>query len=108
MFRLSTATFRNNTERIFNLNPKALSSVILTKYYLDIKSSRLRWASHVALWVKGKVHKGICRGNVREREHTRDLSIEGRTILKCIFNKWNGGKRTASIWLRMGRCVGLL
>jgi hypothetical protein len=30
-------------------------------------------------------------GDLRERDHLEDLSIDGRIILKCIFKKWNGG-----------------
>jgi hypothetical protein len=30
-------------------------------------------------------------GNLREREHLENLSIDGKIILKCIFKKWNGG-----------------
>jgi hypothetical protein len=48
------------------------------------------------------VHKGLWWGNLRERDHLEDPSIDGRIILKCIFRKWNGWGRTRLIWLRIG------
>jgi len=39
--------------------------------------------------VRREVHKGICWGNLRERDHLEDLNVNGRK-LKCIFKKWNG------------------
>jgi len=38
-----------------------------------------------------EVHKGFWWGNLRQRDHLEDPSIDGRIILKCIFMKWNGG-----------------
>jgi hypothetical protein len=30
-------------------------------------------------------------GQLREREHLEDPDIDGRTVLKWIFRKWDGG-----------------
>jgi hypothetical protein len=30
-------------------------------------------------------------GNLKERDHLKDLGVDGRTILKFTFKKWNGG-----------------
>ena len=38
----------------------------------------------------GEVHTGIWWGNLREGSHLSDLGVDGRIILKCIFEKWNG------------------
>jgi hypothetical protein len=40
---------------------------------------------------RGKVHTGFWWGNLRERAHLEDPSIDGRIILRCIFRKWGGG-----------------
>ena len=37
-----------------------------------------------------KVHTGFWRRDLRERNHLEDLDIDGRIILKLIFEKWNG------------------
>jgi len=37
------------------------------------------------------VHTGFWWWNLRERHHLEDLGTDGGIILKCIFNKWNGG-----------------
>jgi hypothetical protein len=34
---------------------------------------------------------GVCRGNLRERDHRGDPGLDGRIILRWIFWKWNVG-----------------
>jgi hypothetical protein len=36
---------------------------------------------------RGEVHTGFCWENLRERNHLKDLSIDGRIILKGIFKQ---------------------
>jgi len=40
--------------------------------------------------------------NLRERAHLEDSGIDGKTILRWIFRKWDVGAWTKSIWLRIG------
>jgi hypothetical protein len=40
----------------------------------------------------GKVHIGLWWGNPNEIENLEDIGVDGRTILKGIFKKWNGGE----------------
>ena len=47
-------------------------------------------------------------GNLRERDHFEDPSVDGRIILRWIFRKWDMGAWTGSIWLRIGTGGGLL
>jgi hypothetical protein len=42
-----------------------------------------------------------------ESNHLKDPEIDGRIILKCIFEKWDGAW-TRSIWLRTETGGGLL
>ena len=42
------------------------------------------------IWETGQVHTGFCWGYLKERDHMEDKGIDGRTILKWIFNKWVG------------------
>jgi hypothetical protein len=41
------------------------------------------------VWGTEEVHTGIWRGNVREIDNMEDLRVDGRIILKCIFEKWD-------------------
>jgi hypothetical protein len=56
-----------------------------------IKSRRLRWAGHVARKGRGEVHTGFWWGNLRERDHLEDPGVDGRIILKLIFERLDGG-----------------
>jgi hypothetical protein len=54
-----------------------------------IKSRRIRWAGHVARRRRGEVHVGSWCRNMEERCHLEDLGIDGSTILRWIFKKWD-------------------
>jgi hypothetical protein len=36
------------------------------------------------------VHTGVTWKNLREGDHVKDLDVDGRTILKWVFEKWDG------------------
>jgi hypothetical protein len=36
------------------------------------------------------VHTGFWCGDPRERDHLKDIKLDGRIILKCIFENWAG------------------
>jgi hypothetical protein len=56
-----------------------------------IKSSRMRWAGHVAhMGGGGEACTGFWWGNVRERDHWGDPGVDGRIILRGILRKWEG------------------
>jgi hypothetical protein len=46
------------------------------------------------------VHTGFWWGELKDRDHFKDLSIDGRIILKYILKKQNGRTWTGLIWLR--------
>ena len=57
-----------------------------------IKMRRMRWTGHVARFGgREEVHTGFWWGNLRDREHMEDPSVDGRIILRWIFRKWYGG-----------------
>jgi hypothetical protein len=60
------------------------------------------------LWETGERHREFWSGDLRKRDHLEDLDVDGRIILKWIFNKWDGEVRTGLIWLRIGAGGGLL
>jgi hypothetical protein len=53
------------------------------------------------------VHTGFWWGDLREGDHLGDPRVDGRIILKWIFNKWNGAW-TGLSWRRIGTGSELL
>jgi hypothetical protein len=37
---------------------------------------------------RGEVHTGFWWGNLRDKNRLKNLGVDGRIILKCIFEKW--------------------
>jgi hypothetical protein len=56
---------------------------------------------------KRAVHTGFWCGDLREGDHLGDPGVDGRIILKWLFNKWDGAW-TGLRWLRTGTGGGLL
>jgi hypothetical protein len=58
-----------------------------------IKSGRLRWVRHVTRLGnrKGEVRTGFWWGNLKKGDYLKDTGVDGRIILKWIFEKWDGG-----------------
>jgi hypothetical protein len=73
-----------------------------------IGSRRKRWAGHVARVEDRRVETVFWWGGLRERYHLEYLDIDGRMILKRIFNKCGGLAWTGLIWLRIGTVGGHL
>jgi hypothetical protein len=44
------------------------------------------------VWGRGEVHAGVWWGHMRERDHSYDLGVDGRIILKWILKKWDEGR----------------
>jgi hypothetical protein len=51
----------------------------------------MRWALNVACMRRVEVYTGFWWGNLREINKLEDLNVDGKIILKWIFNKWDGG-----------------
>jgi len=73
-----------------------------------IKSRRMRWAGRIACMGERRDIYRVLVGNMRERDHLGDASVDGRIILRLIFRKWDVGVRTGSSWLRIGTGSGHL
>jgi hypothetical protein len=52
--------------------------------------------------VRGDAYTGIWWGNLRERDHLGDPSVDGRITLKWIFWKWEFG--VSKIVLPSNKC----
>ena len=56
--------------------------------YVQSPDSMVEWkAGRVTHVAKNIVHTGFWLGNLRERYHLKDLSVDGRIILKWIFEE---------------------
>jgi len=62
-----------------------------------LRSSRMRWAGHVARMGEERGCIGSCWGNRREGDHWGDLGVDGWIILGRISRRWD-----MSIWSRLG------
>jgi hypothetical protein len=58
-----------------------------------IKSRRLRWTGHVARMEDRRDAYRVLVGKPEERNHLEDPGIDGRIILKCIFERLRGEYR---------------
>ena len=52
--------------------------------------------------------QGFSGGNLREGDHLEDSGVDGRIILKSIFERLVRGTWTGLIWLRIEIGSGLL
>jgi hypothetical protein len=50
---------------------------------------------------RGEAYTGFRYGNLRERDHLGDPGVDGKIILRWIFNKWNVEALTGLIWFRI-------
>jgi len=63
-----------------------------------------RWDGHGKwhVWGERRAVYRVLLGNMREREHLEDLSVDGSVMLKWTFKKWDGREWPGLIWLGMG------
>jgi hypothetical protein len=45
---------------------------------------------------------------MREIDHLEDLGVDGRIMLKWIFNRWDGEAWPELVWFGIGISCGLL
>ena len=72
------------------------------------KMRRMRWVGHVARVGERRGVYKVLVGKPEGKSHLEDLGIDGRIILRLIFQKWNVGVWTGSSWLRLGTGGGHL
>ena len=68
-----------------NLHNKELNDLYSSPNIVRVvKSGRMRWAGNVARTGEGQAYTGFRWGQVRERDHLEDPSVDGKVILKWI------------------------
>jgi hypothetical protein len=72
-----------------------------------IKSRRLRGAGHVVR-MEERFIQNFSGGNLKEGDNLEDPGVDGRIILKWIFDRLDEGAYTTSIWLRRDRWRALV
>jgi hypothetical protein len=73
-----------------------------------IKSSRKRWAGDVVHMERWEVRKIFWLESLKGREHSEDLGVEGRIVIKWILGKHCEKVWTGFIRFRSGTSGGLL
>jgi hypothetical protein len=73
-----------------------------------IRSRRIRWAGHVARMGERRSANRVLVGNLRERDHLKDLGVEDVDNSKNRFSRSEMGTWTQWSWLRRGTGGGLL
>jgi hypothetical protein len=51
---------------------------------------------------------GVLVGRAEKKNHSEGPGIDGSTILRCIFRKWDVGAWTGLMWFRIGTGGGLM
>jgi hypothetical protein len=52
--------------------------------------------------------KGLVGKNLKRRDHSEDLGVDGKIISERILGKQGGNMQTGCIWLRTGANSGIL
>jgi len=66
-----------------------------------IKSRRMKWAGHVARMGERTALHRVLVGKPEGKNRLVDPDVDGRIILRWIFEKWGVGVWTGSSWLRI-------
>ena len=83
--------------------------LLLTQYFSDHKIEKNEMGGICSAYgEEERSVQSLGGGNLRERNHLGDSTIDGRIILKWIFRKWDVGVWTGTRWLMIGTGGGHL
>ena len=68
----------------------------------------MKWTGHVHIWETGQMHTGFWWRDLKERDHSEDLGVDGMIILKWIFKKRDRETWIGLIWFRIRTSGGRL
>jgi hypothetical protein len=72
-----------------------------------IKPRKMNWAGNVARIGEIRNAYKIWSENLKGRDHSEDLGVDGRIILERILRKWYEKVWNVCIWLRLRTIGGL-
>jgi len=89
------------------LHNKQLHNLYTSPYIIKVvKSRRMRLTEHAARTGDENTYR-ISVGNLKGRDHSENLEVDGKIILEWILEKQDETVRTGHIWLEKPRnCMG--
>jgi hypothetical protein len=68
-------------------NEKLHSSYISSNITRIVKSRKMRWVGHVARLEKREIHTMFWVEDLKGRDYSESLAVDGRAILKLVLGK---------------------
>jgi hypothetical protein len=97
------------TRDLRQLHNEWLHDLYCSKHYLGHQMKNYEMDRTCGMQA-GEMYSGFLQGNLKERGHLEDLSIDQVIIiiLKWLLKKWYGRAWPGSVWLRIGTSGRLL
>jgi len=90
------------------LHNEELHKLCASPHIVRVIKSRIRWVGRVARREQIRNAYKILAVELEGRDHSEDLRLGGKIVLKWIFGKYDRKTWTGLRWLRIGTTAGLL